>query len=342
MTLRRTLEMSRFLLLAGLLTLGAAAPASAQQDAEPILDQVQRLFSSEGMTLGFLLQAVADPGIDDDPARVTVPNMRLRLYGRLDNGFGYLFQTNHAGTATLLDGRVSWSSGPEFTVSAGRFKTPFSREFLVYGGSIDFVDRSRVVTRLAPNRQMGVQVGGQLNEMVSWSAGGFTGASNATSDESLIGVVRLEGSAIEVGDGVLSVGVNVAGGREDAIGARQLGPAFTGDGILYGADARFESGPLMLAGEYIRGDWEPDVGVTDVESDGLYFTAGYMVQEMRQILIRWDRFEAPGAIEADDILIFGFNAWPTSVTEIQVNWQIPLKDSSELHKILVNFQVGVN
>ena len=341
MSLRRPLEIPSTLLLVCVLSLTAAAPASAQQDPEPILEQVQRLFSSPGMSLGFLLQAVADPGIDDDPARVTVPNARLRLYGQLDKGFGYKLQTNHAGTSTMLDAQVTWSPGPELIIAAGRFKAPFSREFLIYGGSIDFVDRSRVVSRLAPNRQMGVQLGGRLDEVFSWTVGGFTGANNSTSDESLIGVVRLEGSGIEVGDGTLAVGANFAGGREDAIGARQLGPAFTGDGLLYGADARFVSGPLMLAGEYIRGEWEPDVGVTDVESDGFYFTAGYMVQEMRQILIRWDRFEAPGAIEADDVLIFGFNAWPTSATEIQVNWLVPLKDSSEIHKILVNFQVGI-
>ncbi|MDX1495549.1 MAG: porin [Longimicrobiales bacterium] len=320
--------------------LAVAAPAGAQQSEEPILDRVQQLFSSEGMSLGFLLQAVVDPGIDDDPARVTVPNARLRLYGQLDNGFGYKLQTNHAGAATLLDAQVTWSPGPELSIAAGRFKTPFSREFLVYGGAIDFVNRSRVVSRLAPNRQMGVQLGGQLNEIVSWTAGGFTGANNATSDESLIGVVRLEGAGIEVGEGTLSVAANFAGGREDAIGARQLGPAFSGDGILYGADARFVSGPLMLAGEYIRGEWEPDFGVTEVESDGLYVTAGYMVQDDRQLLLRWDRFEAPGQ-DADDVLILGFNAWPTSATEIQVNWQIPLKDSNELHKLLLNFQVGI-
>ncbi|NNF13112.1 MAG: hypothetical protein HKN72_07810 [Gemmatimonadetes bacterium] len=338
---RRTLELFRTAMVLGFLVVGAPSPMAAQQDLEPVLDQVRQLFSSPGMSLGFLLQAVADPGIDDDPARVTVPNARLRLYGQLDKGFGYKLQTNHAGTATLLDAQVTWSPGSELTIAAGRFKAPFSREFLVYGGAIDFVNRSRVVSRLAPNRQMGVQLGGQLDQVISWTVGGFTGANNSTSDESLIGVVRLEGSGIEVGDGTLSVGANFAGGREDAIGSRQLGPAFTGDGVLYGADALFVSGPLMLAGEYIRGEWDPDVGVIDIESDGLYFTAGYMVQEMRQILIRWDRFEAPGAIEADDVLVFGFNAWPTSATEIQVNWQVPLKDSSELHKILVNFQVGI-
>lgn len=322
------------------LLLAFVAPSAAQQDDEPILEQVQDVFQTEGLTLGFLLQAVADPGLEEDPARFTVGNARIRLEGALDAGFSYKLQTNHVGPSTLLDAQVAWSPGPELTIAAGRFKTPFSREFLTYAGSIDFVNRSRVVTALAPNRQVGVQLGAQLNELVSWSVGGFTGSTNATVDESLIGVVRLEGAGIELGDGTLAVAASFAGGREDAIGARQLGPAFTGEGILYGADARFESGPLLLAGEYLRGEWEPDFGVLDVESDGLYLTAGYMIQEARQILLRWDRFEAPGQ-DADDILVFGFNVWPTTATELQANWLVPLQDSEEPHKLLINFQVGI-
>lgn len=318
------------------------APSAAQDEPEPLLDQARDVFQTDALTLGFLLQAVFDPGIDgDDPARARVANARIRLEGMLDGGFGYRLQTNHATTSTLLDAEVSWSPGPELTVSAGRFKTPFSRELLTYAGSTDFVNRSRVVTALAPNRQVGFQLGVELTDMVSWSAGGFTGPTSQTSDESLLGVVRLEGSAIELGEGTLAVAAHFAGGREDAIGARQLGAAFSGDGVLYGVDARYESGALMFAGEYIRGEWEPDFGLSDVDSDGLYLTAGYMLTENRQALLRWDRFKAPGQPLADNILVFGFNAWPTGATEIQVNWLLPLKDSNELNRLLVNFQVGI-
>lgn len=333
-------SVSSFLLALSLLA-AFAAPASvtAQQDREPILEDVRDLFSSEGLTLRFLLQGVVDAGVDDNPARARVSEARLRLEGLLDEGFGYKLQTNHVGTSTLLDAQVYWTPGPELTIAGGRFKTPFSREFLTYAGSIDFVSRSRVVTALVPNRQVGVQLGGRLNDLLSWSAGGFTGE-NTTTDESLLGVVRLEGAGIEVADGTLSVAAQLAGGRDDAAGARQLGAAFSGEGILYGADARFESDVLLLAGEYIRGEWEPDFGVTDVESDGLYLTAGFNLTETRQLLLRWDRYEAPGQ-DADDILVFGFNAWPTSATQFRVNWLVPLKDSNQIHRLLVGFQLGI-
>lgn len=321
--------------------LALATPAAAQQEPEPVLDQVQEMLSSPGFTLGFLLQAVLDPGIDDDPARVRVGTARIRMYGALDGGFSYRLQTNHVPASSLLDAQVSWSPGPELMISAGRFKTPFSREFLEYAGSIDFVNRSRVVTALAPNRQVGLQLGGRLTDIVGWTAGGFTGATNATTDESLLGVLRLEGSGIEVGEGTLAVAAQIAGGREDAVGARVFGPAFAGDGMLYGIDGRYEGGALMLSGEYIRGEWDPEGPVADVDADGLFLTAGWMLDEGRQALVRWDRYRAPGQ-EADDVVVLGFNAWPTGAAEIQVNWLIPLKDSAELHRLLVNFQIGIN
>lgn len=330
---------SRFVPAAScLLAFGLAAPLSAQSDPEPILDQVRSVFSQQGLTLGFLLQAVVDPGIETDPASAQIAAARIIVNGELDGGFNYRLQTNHAASPSLLDARVGWSNGDVFSVYAGRFKTPFSRELLTFAGSIDFVNRSRVVEALAPNRQIGMQIGGQFSEAIAWSVGGFTGATNATPNESLIGVVRLEGTDLEVGDGVVSAAVHAGVGRDGAVAARTLGTNYVGDGVLVGADVRYEGGALLLAGEFIRADWDP-FAAPDLDSDGLYLTAGWMLTEKEQILARWDRYRSPVGMD-DDVLVLGFNTWPTSATEVQVNWIVPFGGSSEIHKLLINFQVG--
>jgi hypothetical protein len=61
---------------------------------------------------------------------------------------------------TLLEAIVSWSPDPRLMISAGRFKTPFSREFIQDIANIDFVNRSRVVVALVPNRQRGLRLRG--------------------------------------------------------------------------------------------------------------------------------------------------------------------------------------
>ncbi|MEX2466270.1 MAG: porin [Gemmatimonadota bacterium] len=314
------------------------APGVAQSEPEPVLEQLRAVFDQPGLKVGVLLQAVADPGLDDETARMQVANARLRVSGELDGGFRYDLQTNFAGSPALLDARVGWSSGPGFAVDAGRFKTPFSGEFLIPASSIDFVDRARVVQALAPNRQVGVRLSGRLDEYVSWAAGGFTGSSNSVPGEPLIGVFRVDGSSFELGEGLLSVGVHAATGKDGGIAPRFA--AFRGDGVLLGIDGRYESGRLLLSGEYVRADWDPNVGA-DQDADGLYLTGGWHLEENHQVLARWDRYRGPGAgVEPDDALILGYNVWPTSASEIQVNGIFPLRDSTLPYRLLVNFQIG--
>ena len=317
----------------------AAAPTGvlAQSEPEPILEQLRSVFDQPGLKVGVLVQAVADPGIDDQTARMQVANARLRVSGLLDAGFRYDLQANFVSTPALLDARVGWSSGDAFAIDAGRFKTPFSREFLTDAGSTDLVDRARVVQALAPDRQVGLQLSGQLNEYVSWAAGGFTGAANNVPGEPLIGVFRLSGSSIEVGEGLLSVAAQAATGRDGGIAPRF--PAFRGDGVLFGFDGRFESGQLLLAGEYVRADMEPNVGV-DSDAAGLFLTGGWHLQENHQVLARWDRYRAFGFTDGDDALVLGYNVWPTAASEIQVNGIFPLRDSALPYRLLVNFQIG--
>jgi hypothetical protein len=319
-----------------------ASPARAQTDPpEPILDQVQELLRQPGFRLGFLVQAVADPGLGDTPARMVVGQARIRIGGDLDGGFSYWLQTNHVGPNTLLDAIASWSPDARLMISAGRFKTPFSREFIEYAANIDFVNRSRVVVALAPNRQYGLRLSGDVGSIVTWTLGGFSGSTLGGGGEPLLGVARLEGSGISLGGGTLAVAGQFAGGRGEAIGRRPFDADFEGDGVLFGVDGRYEVGALLLAGEYILGAFDPLDG-EDVDSDGFFVTTGWMLTEKTQALLRWDRFRSPGADGDDDILVLGFNAWPTGASEVQANWVIPVAGSPVRHRILVSFQIGIN
>ena len=63
------------------------------------------------------------------------------------------------------------------------------------------------------------------------------------------------------------------------------------------------------------------------------------MNEKNQLLLRWDRYRPVGT-DDDNALMLGFNTWPTSVSEIQVNWLLPIAGSSSPHKLLINFQIG--
>lgn len=133
--------------------------ARAQEGAEPRLQQLQETFKKPSLSVGALFQSVADFQIDrTGPGHngFSVANFRLALYGDLDAGFGYFLQANFVGTPAILDARLKYRPGRFLAFDFGQFKVPFSKEFLTGAGGIDFVNRSQVVTALAPGRQIGI------------------------------------------------------------------------------------------------------------------------------------------------------------------------------------------
>ncbi len=71
---------------------------------------------------------------------------------------------------------MNYKVSNELKVDAELFKAPFSKNFLTGSESIDFVNRSQVVSILAPNRQIGVKLSGSFSgKTISYQAGVFNG-----------------------------------------------------------------------------------------------------------------------------------------------------------------------
>lgn len=332
-------------LLSALLAIASivAPRQAAAQQREPVYDELMDFVTQDAFNVGTLFQAVVDPSIDgDDPqsANVSLGSARLLLGGVIDNGFRYFLQTNFAASPSVLDARVGWVYDERFGVWAGRFKTPFNQELLDYAGVIDFVNRSRVVSQLGTDRQYGVQVSSRVG-IATVHLGGFTGPNATPTNDDLVGVARVDVLPEMDDDQRLRAGASVAFGRDGAVGGRDIGTGYDGEATLFEADVRYESGPLLLAAEGVYASYETPG--TDGSGSGWYATGGWRTSERTQVLLRWDRYSEPAASgneEADDNLVFGFNAWPTSASEIQVNWVAPIAGSSAPHKLLINFQVG--
>lgn len=323
-----------------------ARPAAGQTTDEPLFGQLVAAAHSPALNLGALLQVVADyqdrrssPGTNG----FTVANMRLSIGGELDGGFGYFLQGNLAATPVLLDAIVRYAPTERLGIEAGRFKVPFSQEYLTNAASIDFVNRSRVVDALAPARQVGVQVRGATVRGLSWAAGAFSGADVANPDGVLLGSARLS-YATPPSDGgderdtrVLA-GVNLAYGGSGVIDGRP-GPAGGEERrLLVGGDARVTSGRLLLSAEWI---WArlTATGVPNREPWGYHATGGWSVTRRSQLLLRWDRLQGDEQAWRDQVVL-GWNLWPTSPTEVQVNYVIPTTGTPSRHQLLVNLQVG--
>jgi phosphate-selective porin len=325
---------------------------AAAQDDEPVYERLRQAFKHDFLSLGTLLQTVADLQIDRSfPGSdgFSVANFRIALSGELDRGFGYFLQTNFAAGPGILDAMMYYRVSPQVTLDVGQFKAPFSREFLTSAGSIDFVNRSQVVTALAPGRQIGLQVRiGNAARTIGLDVGAFNGnatSANGNDSDNLLYAARFSThQTSESHEGSLrtiDLGLNAAYSDDQAssFGSGFMND-FAGTRTLLGADARLVFGRVLLATDIIYARLEPDIGATR-NPWGLHATAGYMIRPKTQALVRWDGFERDGPGGRSDWIIMGLNVWPTTVAEFQINYVIDADNAApDNHQLLINFQFG--
>src|SRR6476660_6325141 len=79
------------------------------------------------------------------------------------------------GTTVLFDAYTDVKVSPAFAIRVGKFKPPVDLERLQSAGDIVFAERA-MATNLAPNRDVGLQLSGDLDSgLVAWQAGVFNG-----------------------------------------------------------------------------------------------------------------------------------------------------------------------
>lgn len=319
---------------------------------EPSWDEFQKNFKKDYFSVGGLLQVVGDGQLERSfPGNTgfNISNMRLLLYGEFDKGFGYFFQTNFIGTTSILDAKMYYRISPSLIIDVGQFKSPFGAEFLIYAGSIDFVNRSQAVSLLVPGRQIGVQLRGWLTpDVLHYSAGLFNGNSfsnNSNDNNDFLYAARLalypQKSNSSNSTNHLEFGFNLAYSNDER--ATLLGgivPNFNGSRTLVGGDFRWTNSSLLLSSEIIYSSLDFPNG-SENNPWGLHLTGGYMLNEKSQLLLRWESMTFDVNTLETDFLIFGYNLWPTQATEIQINYIIDTDNSAiKHHQLLVNAQVG--
>jgi hypothetical protein len=340
---------------------GEEAQRTALQEAsdeDPLYDRLRAALKNEYLSVGFFSETRADVQFGPGASGFRLSNARLSLGGTLDQGIGYYLQTEFTGTAPvspLLDARLRYTAAPALRVDVGLFKTDFSTEFIRGAPQLDIIGRSPVVNALAPNRQLGVAVGGRLREgTVSYSAGIFNDNGLTAGDfgnSRFLYVARGEvRPAIE--GGRLQVGANVAYSADDTPLTLNGTPVQADRRLLLGADARFTSDRVLLDGEVIYGDIDradvvtPVVGAETVTSLGFYVTAGYdLVPDTHQFVVRFDFFgpdlsDGPQVGEPTNRVVLGYNFFATEVATLQANYRLSnfnVDDSQLLLAVQVAF-----
>jgi phosphate-selective porin OprO and OprP len=133
---------------------------------------------ANSLRLRGLVQADARFYLDDANAAqdgFLLRRARLVFEGKFSNIFTYTVQPEFAGTIQILDANINAAITPAFNIRVGRFKTPIGLEQL-QSDPVAFFNERSVVTNLTPNRDVGIQLHGDvLGNRLNYAVGAFNG-----------------------------------------------------------------------------------------------------------------------------------------------------------------------
>jgi len=209
--------------------------------------------------------------------------VRLILDGALPSRFGYRVAVEYevagtgatAATVSLRDAFVRWSLAP-WSVTAGQFKTPFSREYITSITTIETAERSGVVNALAPKRDIGVMGEVARGTDASLAVGVFNGEGQnaaANRDSTLLVVSRLTLRPISQ----LGVSGDLA--------------AYGPDSTRYGGELVLEQSGLALRGEYFE-QWRD---LANQRDRGWFGVATCRIVPWLQLVTKEEAYEHPVA-----------------------------------------------
>ncbi len=267
----------------------AAEAAAAEKKAAPKVVASDKGFGIESadgqfkFKLSGLLQADHRLAIDDDDLQSNdgylLRRVRPTFQGTLFGKYDFRFTPDFApAAANVQDAFINARFQPWFAVQAGKFKVPVSLERLQSGSDIRFTERSYVSNALLPNRDIGVQIHGNvLDDKLSYAFGSFNGVADGGSSSSNNDnnvdrewAARVFVTPFKGDDSLLSgLGFGIAGTTSDYSGSTLLGhqyktpgqvnfftynAAVNGDGRQNRISPQFNyyAGPFGLIGEYAR------------------------------------------------------------------------------------------
>lgn len=266
-----------------------------------LLEADNRTFFGDDRSTG-----VSGTSLDDEYLlRRVRPTFEGTVFGKYDFRFTPDFAPE---AANVQDAYINARFKPWFKVQAGKFKVPYSLERLQGGGDLRFVERAYVANALLPNRDIGVQLHGDLFESkLNYAVGVFDGVAeggsnasnrdNGTASKDKEFVARVFAEPFKGTDSVLAgLGFGLAAGTSDYKRDGFLNPQFRSPGQLTfftydgnvagdGKQTRISPqfyyyyGPFGVMGEYARVKHDLVRGSHEdtVEHDGWQLAGSYVL-----------------------------------------------------------------
>jgi len=307
------------------------------QSADSLFNTFKSNFQKKYFSLGMQIQTIGDYQSERNLSGkngFTLANVRLKIYGEFDEGFGYFLQTNFINSKSVLDAFVYHKFSDLLRVDIGQYRVPYSGEYLISSAALDFVYRSQVASTLSPKRQIGVTLKGNITSELNYSAGIFNGnGTNTTNDNNFFMYVGRIAYSPTLSDGKLTIAANAAYSKDEY-------DEGTLNRTMYGGDIRYENENIILSSEFSQQELEYPFDIKD-KDNGYHFTAGYKFNKQFQVLGRYDVLNYVENDLKNELIIAGLNYFPTQISKFQFNYVIN-SDNSEIkhNQVLLSAQVA--
>ena len=254
-------------------------------------------------------RAFGDGNVNNNDA-LLLRRGRIGIEGKLNKTTEYQV-TGEFGKAAaeILDANVTLTYSPEVQVKLGRFKTPVGLEQLQSDAAALFIERS-LVSQIAPNRDIGIQVAGDLNKgTVSYAIGLFNGIqdggnnasqTDANDGKDLAARVTFQPWINEEGSPLAGLSFGLGGsyglqdtnaaigtkyksdGQQDFFAYRSTGSTVLSTGRVsrYSPQVSYYNGGLSVLGEYIAASSEVGLAAgskTKVKNTAWQLATGYVL-----------------------------------------------------------------
>jgi hypothetical protein len=317
---------------------------SAQDNSETErIEALKDMVKSESFNVSGLIHSRGIFNFDENGARYfKVPHARIKVSGKLDEGFSYNVHFDAAASSTVVDAFIGYKLSENANITIGIQKPGVSYEYLTGPHKVDFVTRSTVVSTLTSHRDIGVKFHGGLTGDLNYTFGIYNGNGYGANDNNKFFYAgRIDyNSSLE--DGSLIVGVNASYGEHANRNLSSNLLTINGERITYGGDFRYETSSVILASEVLGAELEY-TGFTEADNVfGFHVTGGYKITESNHILLRYDSFESDLLPAADqEKIILGFTRFPTTNTRFRINYLLPVDDTAfSNHGLALNYHIS--
>lgn len=299
---------------------------------EPLNEQMRDHLKSEEFSVGFLLQSIGNFSFTDNDFNggniFDIGATRLSFQGRVDNGFLYKMQMDFRRSVSILDAQVGYAFSDDFRIITGAFKPFLSIDLDPNPGATDFINRARHVGAMMNTREIGITALGESGNL-NYRIGMYNGNGlSRTNDGRFLYTARL-GYLIPSDNSDLEIGLNAAVNQTEFERVGNSGLISTGDRVLYGFFAQYDSETLFGTFEFLQTQFDTPEPNTEETITGFFATVGTHLTDKTDLLARWDHLEYDELDRSSELLTFGLNHQATQLVSFQLNLLALIPESDD-------------